>query len=194
MTYAAETRRKVVIALHCFGEEPFLVLLRNHCTVQSLDEPIGAITAEGFVGVLLAGRFAETIGLGRATRICAVVAALAIFLIPAASLGPAFPALFTYGVLFGRSATVWAISMTTTQQLVTPPHLQGRGAGSCRPRSSERCRSVRSVAVPWQPAGAMSPCSWARRRWRCPPPPACGFRRGVRPGPGRAQGPAGKGP
>ncbi|WP_406423540.1 hypothetical protein OH809_05180 [Streptomyces sp. NBC_00873] len=48
MTYAAETRRKVAIGLHRFGEEPFLVVLRNHCTVQSLDEPIGAITAEGF--------------------------------------------------------------------------------------------------------------------------------------------------
>ncbi|MFE3899765.1 hypothetical protein ACFXPY_05190 [Streptomyces sp. NPDC059153] len=31
--------------------------------------------------------------------------------------------------LFGLSATVRAISMTTTQQLITPPALQGRVAG-----------------------------------------------------------------
>jgi DNA (cytosine-5)-methyltransferase 1 len=35
------------IGLRRFGDQPFLVVLRNHCTVQSLDEPIGAITAEG---------------------------------------------------------------------------------------------------------------------------------------------------
>jgi DNA (cytosine-5)-methyltransferase 1 len=45
--YAPETRRKVGIGLRRFGDQPFLVVLRNHCTVQSLDEPIGAITAEG---------------------------------------------------------------------------------------------------------------------------------------------------
>jgi DNA (cytosine-5)-methyltransferase 1 len=45
--YADETRRKIAVGLQRFGQEPFLVILRNHCTVQSLDEPIGAITAEG---------------------------------------------------------------------------------------------------------------------------------------------------
>ncbi|MCQ1581209.1 DNA cytosine methyltransferase [Streptomyces parvus] len=45
--YAEETRRKIAIGMERFGDEPFLAILRNHCTVQSLDEPIGAITAEG---------------------------------------------------------------------------------------------------------------------------------------------------
>ncbi|MEJ8640193.1 DNA cytosine methyltransferase [Streptomyces sp. MS2.AVA.5] len=45
--YRAETRRKVTIGLERFHGEPFIAILRNHCTVQSLDEPIGAITAEG---------------------------------------------------------------------------------------------------------------------------------------------------
>ncbi|MEV7304321.1 DNA cytosine methyltransferase [Streptomyces clavifer] len=45
--YAQETRRKVAIGLQRYPGRPFLVVLRNHCTVQSLDEPIGAITAEG---------------------------------------------------------------------------------------------------------------------------------------------------
>lgn len=58
-----------------------------------------------------------------------MVAALAIFLIPGASLGPGFPALLAYQFVFGLAATVWAISMTTTQQLITPPELQGRVAG-----------------------------------------------------------------
>ncbi|WOX21451.1 MFS transporter [Streptomyces solicathayae] len=80
-------------------------------------------------GVALAGRFATSIGLYRATRICALVAALSIFLVPAASLGLAFPALLAYQLVFGGMATVWAISMTTTQQLIAPPRLQGRVAG-----------------------------------------------------------------
>ncbi|MGW1409917.1 MFS transporter [Streptomyces sp. NPDC002403] len=88
-----------------------------------------AFSVATVLGVLLAGRFAATIGLASATRICAVVAALAIFLIPGASLGPGFPALLAYQFLFGLAATVWAISMTTTQQLITPPELQGRVAG-----------------------------------------------------------------
>ncbi|MEE1813427.1 MFS transporter [Streptomyces sp. BE133] len=88
-----------------------------------------AFSVATVLGVLLAGRFAATIGLALATRICAVVAALAIFLVPAASLGSGFPALLSYQFLFGLSATVWAISMTTTQQLITPPELQGRVAG-----------------------------------------------------------------
>ncbi|MFE7107926.1 MFS transporter [Streptomyces sp. NPDC057575] len=88
-----------------------------------------AFSVATVLGVLLAGRFAATIGLARATRICAVVAALAIFLIPGASLGPGFPALLAYQFVFGLTATVWAISMTTTQQLITPPELQGRVAG-----------------------------------------------------------------
>lgn len=88
-----------------------------------------AFSVATVLGVLLAGRFAATIGLAAATRICAVVAALAIFLIPGASLGPGFPALLAYQFVFGLAATVWAISMTTTQQLITPPELQGRVAG-----------------------------------------------------------------
>ncbi|WP_418959693.1 MFS transporter [Streptomyces tritici] len=80
-------------------------------------------------GVMLAGRFARSAGLYRATRVCALVAALAIFLVPAASLGLAFPALLAYQLVFGAAATVWAISMTTTQQLIAPPGLQGRVAG-----------------------------------------------------------------
>ncbi|MFI8502027.1 MFS transporter [Streptomyces sp. NPDC085524] len=88
-----------------------------------------AFSVATVAGVLLAGRFGTSVELYRATRVCAVVAALAIFLVPAASLGPAFPALLAYQLLFGVTATVWAISMTTTQQLIAPQHLQGRVAG-----------------------------------------------------------------
>lgn len=77
-------------------------------------------------GVLLAGRVGRTMGLGRATQYCAVGAAAALFLIPAASLGFAFPVLVLYELCFGLLATVWAIAMTTGRQLITPPALQGR--------------------------------------------------------------------
>ncbi|MET9365504.1 hypothetical protein ABZX93_31950 [Streptomyces sp. NPDC006632] len=40
-----------------------------------------------------------------------------------------FPALLAYQLAFGITATVWAISMRTAQQLVAPSHLQGRVAG-----------------------------------------------------------------
>lgn len=45
--YVPETRRKIQIGLDRFGAEPFIVILRRHCTVQSLDEPVSTITAEG---------------------------------------------------------------------------------------------------------------------------------------------------
>ncbi|NUK54537.1 hypothetical protein HRW14_30590 [Streptomyces lunaelactis] len=86
-------------------------------------------TTATVLGVLLAGRFARTVGLWRATQLCAVLAGAAVFLIPAAALGLAFPVLLAYQFTFGLTATVWAISMTTTQQLVTSAHLQGRVAG-----------------------------------------------------------------
>ncbi|MFG2530374.1 MFS transporter [Streptomyces sp. NPDC048516] len=77
-------------------------------------------------GVLLATQVARTIGLGRATQYCALGAAAALFLIPAASLGCAFPVLIAYELAFGSMATVWSIAMTTGRQLVTPAHLRGR--------------------------------------------------------------------
>lgn len=86
-------------------------------------------SAATMVGVLVAGRFARSTGLWAATRLCAPAAGVALFLIPAASLGWAFALLFAYQVGYGVAATVWAISMTTTQQLVTPQELQGRVAG-----------------------------------------------------------------
>ncbi|MFH0519362.1 MFS transporter [Streptomyces sp. M41] len=86
-------------------------------------------SAATMAGALVAGRFARSAGLWAATRLCAPAAGVALFLIPAASLGRAFALLLAYQVVYGIAATVWAISMTTTQQLVTPPDLQGRVAG-----------------------------------------------------------------
>ncbi|MEU1307891.1 DNA cytosine methyltransferase [Streptomyces cinnamoneus] len=45
--YAAETVRKVDIGRARYGDEPFIAILRNNCVVQSLDEPIGTVTAAG---------------------------------------------------------------------------------------------------------------------------------------------------
>ncbi|MBO1416400.1 MFS transporter [Streptomyces sp. FH025] len=77
-------------------------------------------------GVLAATSVTRALGMARAIRVCAVGAGAALFLIPAASLGPAFPVLVLYQVLFGLLATVWSIAMTTGRQLVTPAHLLGR--------------------------------------------------------------------
>ncbi|MFI5987107.1 DNA cytosine methyltransferase [Streptomyces sp. NPDC051555] len=45
--YATTTRDKVEAGLRQFDGKPFLVILRNHSTVQSLDEAAPAFTAEG---------------------------------------------------------------------------------------------------------------------------------------------------
>ncbi|MFJ6618722.1 MFS transporter [Kitasatospora sp. NPDC091335] len=77
-------------------------------------------------GVLVATSVTRALGMARAIRLCAVSAGAALFLIPAASLGAAFPVLVLYQLLFGLLATVWSIAMTTGRQLVTPAHLLGR--------------------------------------------------------------------
>ncbi|MFJ9035317.1 MFS transporter [Streptomyces sp. NPDC102406] len=86
-------------------------------------------SAATVAGAFLAGRFARTTGLWRATQVCGLVAGAAVFLIPAASLGPALALLLAYQVTYGLSGTVWMISMTTTQQQVAPDDMQGRVAG-----------------------------------------------------------------
>ncbi|WP_162890216.1 DNA cytosine methyltransferase [Streptomyces olivoreticuli] len=45
--YAPETVRKVDLGRARFGGEPFIAILRNHCVAQSLDQPIGTVTAAG---------------------------------------------------------------------------------------------------------------------------------------------------
>ncbi|MEV1020182.1 MFS transporter [Streptomyces sp. NPDC050264] len=101
-------------------------------------------SAATVAGALLAGRFARTTGLWRATQMRGLVAGAAVFLIPAASLGPGFALLLAYQVTYGLSGTVWMISMTTTQQRVTPSDLQGRVAGL-----------VQSVLLTTVPVGAL---------------------------------------
>ena len=87
------------------------------------------LSAATVIGILLAGRLGRTMGLWRATRVCGLLAGASVFLIPAASWGTAFPLLLAYQLFYGLSGTVWAISMTTTQQLATPADMQGRVAG-----------------------------------------------------------------
>lgn len=88
-----------------------------------------AFSAATVLGVVLAGRFGEGLGVWRATRVCGLLAGAAIFLVPAAALGGAFPLLLAYQLGYGLAATVWSVSMTTLQQLVAPSGLQGRVAG-----------------------------------------------------------------
>ncbi|WP_338697357.1 MFS transporter [Streptomyces sp. Q6] len=103
-----------------------------------------AYSAATIAGALLAGRFARTAGLWRATQVCGVAAGATVFLIPAASVGTGFALLLAYQVAYGLTGTVWMVSMTTTQQLVTPEDLQGRVAGL-----------VQSVLLATVPVGAL---------------------------------------
>ena len=88
-----------------------------------------AFSAATVLGIVVAGRFGESLGPWRSTRICGLVAGAAGFLVPAASVGPAFAILLAYQISYGLAVTVWTISLTTLQQLITPAGLQGRVAG-----------------------------------------------------------------
>lgn len=122
-----------------------------------------AYSAATLAGALLAGRFARTSGLWRATQIFGLAAGAAVFLIPAASLGLAFPVLFAYQVCYGLSGTVWMISMTTTQQLVTPDGMQGRVAGLVQAVLLTTVPVGALAGARWPPGSATYPCSWERR-------------------------------
>ncbi|MGI5526886.1 DNA cytosine methyltransferase [Streptomyces syringium] len=45
--YVDETRRKIDLGRAMYGDKPFIAIMRRNCVAQSLDEPIGTITAEG---------------------------------------------------------------------------------------------------------------------------------------------------
>ncbi|CAM5315075.1 DNA cytosine methyltransferase [Streptomyces abikoensis] len=45
--YVDETRRKIDLGRAKYGDKPFIAIMRRNCVAQSLDEPIGTITAEG---------------------------------------------------------------------------------------------------------------------------------------------------
>lgn len=69
---------------------------------------------------------ARRLGTGLACAVCASVAAAALFLIPAASLGRPFEVLLVYQFLFGASATAWATMLLSLRQRRTGPALLGR--------------------------------------------------------------------
>lgn len=66
------------------------------------------------------------LGTGLACAVCASVAAAALFLIPAASLGRPFEVLLAYQFLFGAAATAWATILLSLRQRRTEPAMLGR--------------------------------------------------------------------
>lgn len=100
-----------------------------HLPAWQLGTTYATFSAATVLGIVVARRFGALLGLLRTTRICALVAGAAGFLIPVASAGPAFPLLLAYQVSYGLAVTVWTISLTTLQQLIAPPGMQGRVAG-----------------------------------------------------------------
>lgn len=99
-----------------------------HLRSWQLGVTFAVFAAASALGVVVAKRVAAGFGLAEAVKYCAVGAAAALFLMPAAVLGLAFETLIGYQFAFGLLATVWAIAMTTARQLAAPPHLQGRVA------------------------------------------------------------------
>ncbi|WP_170068004.1 MFS transporter [Lentzea guizhouensis] len=79
-----------------------------------------------------------------ACAVCASVAAGALFLIPAASLGLPFPVLTVYQFVFGAAATAWAVVLLSLRQRRTAPEMLGR-VGSL----------VNAVTVATVPLGAV---------------------------------------
>ncbi|MET8622908.1 MFS transporter [Kitasatospora sp. NPDC004669] len=88
---------------------------------------VAAVTA-----VFTAEKVIARVGLTRVIPVFGPLAAAALFLIPAASLGYALPVLITYQLVFGFCATVWAVSSVTLQQLLSPPDRLGRVLGLSR--------------------------------------------------------------
>lgn len=88
---------------------------------------VAAVTA-----VLTAKKVIARVGPTRVIPVFGPLAAAALFLIPAASLGFALPVLITYQLVFGFCATVWAVSSVTLQQLLSPPDQLGRVLGLSR--------------------------------------------------------------
>ncbi|MFE5582261.1 MFS transporter [Kitasatospora sp. NPDC056531] len=88
---------------------------------------VAAVTA-----VLTGKKVIARVGLTRVIPVFGPLAAAALFLIPAASLGFALPVLIAYQLVFGFCATVWAVSSVTLQQLLSPPDQLGRVLGLSR--------------------------------------------------------------
>lgn len=63
---------------------------------------------------------------GVACAVCASTAAVALFLIPAASLGRPFELLTVYQFVFGAAATAWATILLSVRQRRTEPEMLGR--------------------------------------------------------------------
>jgi predicted MFS family arabinose efflux permease len=103
-----------------------------------------AYSVAAVAAVFTAKRLVRRLGLRRIIPLFGPVAAAALLLIPAASLGAGFPVLVIYELVFGYCATVWAVSSVTLQQLVSPPEQLGRVLGWSR--------SLSMLAIP---AGAL---------------------------------------
>jgi predicted MFS family arabinose efflux permease len=80
----------------------------------------GAYSVATLVGVALAPRLDRRVPLDRVLRLAAPLAAGALLLIPAASLGAPVPVLVAYQLLFGFGAAIWSIGVITLQQREVP--------------------------------------------------------------------------
>lgn len=103
-----------------------------HLTPALLGATVAVYSAAAIAGVATSGRVVRWCGLERVVPIFAPVAAVALLLVPLASVLPALPTLLAYEAVFGYCATVWTIaSVSLTQKLVTE-HELGRVLATSR--------------------------------------------------------------
>jgi MFS family permease len=103
-----------------------------HLSPAQVGVTFSAYSVAAVGAVLVTKRVVARLGLARVIPVFGPVAAATLFLIPAAVLLPALPALLVYELAFGFCATVWAIASVTLQQLLSPPDQLGRVLGLSR--------------------------------------------------------------
>lgn len=106
---------------------------------------VAVYSASSIAAVLTVRRLVDRLGMARTVSTFAPVAALALALIPAASLGHPIPLLVVYEAVFGYCGTVWLVAATTLQQTLVP--------ADALARVTALTRSVGTLAIP---AGALA--------------------------------------
>jgi MFS family permease len=78
------------------------------------------------LGVLVAGRLTERVGIGHAIVASGLLSGAALLLVPLAPADYAIPFLVTSGILTGLGVYIWRIAQVSLRQAITPDRMLGR--------------------------------------------------------------------
>ena len=113
---------------HSMIEVIFFAYLYTHLNLTPIEASIMLLA--GGVGAVSAAHWSRSLHKMASARIlCSLsgtVASLAVWMIPAAGLGHAFPVLIAYDLIFSVAATVFAITFSVVRQQLVPNHLLGQ--------------------------------------------------------------------